>query len=93
MTPENKASWIAALRGGEYKQDKGSLYTGRGHCCLGVYCKHVAGIPVNTLRRDLQSSYDATGIKSDKRATLIAMNDDGKSFAEIADWIEQNIYE
>jgi hypothetical protein len=30
--------WIAALRSGEYSQDRGALRTDDGFCCLGVLC-------------------------------------------------------
>ena len=33
----------------------------------------------------------AIGLSSHEEAHLIAMNDDGKSFTEIADWIEANL--
>lgn len=31
-----KKKWLAALRGGKYKQCEGFLRKGGGHCCLGV---------------------------------------------------------
>jgi hypothetical protein len=31
--------WVKALRSGEYKQAKHSLYDGHKYCCLGVLCK------------------------------------------------------
>lgn len=32
----NRRRWIEALRSGEYKQCRGTLYDGTGYCCLGV---------------------------------------------------------
>jgi hypothetical protein len=43
MKPSIKAKWIAALRGGLYKQGKGALRDKRNRCCcLGVLCDQVA---------------------------------------------------
>jgi hypothetical protein len=38
MPVEAKAKWVAALRSGQYKQAKGTLYDAStdGYCCLGV---------------------------------------------------------
>lgn len=38
MKPEIKKMWCEALRGGEYKQGKETLYDGQtnSYCCLGV---------------------------------------------------------
>jgi hypothetical protein len=34
-----KATWVAALRSGEYSQTQGSLRYYAGYCCLGVLCE------------------------------------------------------
>jgi len=36
MTPENKATWIEALRSGKYKQGAYALHQSDRFCCLGV---------------------------------------------------------
>lgn len=45
MNPEIKAEWLAALRSGEYRQERGQLRSASiltedkyGYCCLGVLC-------------------------------------------------------
>lgn len=38
MNNEIKTKWVAALRGGEYKQARFALNTDGGMCCLGVLC-------------------------------------------------------
>lgn len=38
MNEEIKAEWLAALRGGQYKQVTKVLHDGAGFCCLGVLC-------------------------------------------------------
>lgn len=75
-----------------------------GFCCLGVLCEVVGlesfqqrdrtiyiyelGDMSTSLNTDFQMS-----VSLDDRAheKLIALNDAGKSFAEIADWIEANL--
>jgi len=36
MTPENKATWLEALRSGRYEQITGVLHADGAYCCLGV---------------------------------------------------------
>lgn len=36
---DNAKKWIAALRGGKYKQGAGALRDGDHYCCLGVACE------------------------------------------------------
>jgi hypothetical protein len=38
MNPRVKEKWLAALRSGEYKQEKDTLRIGDCFCCLGVLC-------------------------------------------------------
>jgi hypothetical protein len=43
MNPAVRARWVAALRGGKYKQCKGMLRDHRNRCCcLGVLCDQIA---------------------------------------------------
>lgn len=39
MDKKIKTKWLKALRSGKYKQAKGYLFDGEGHCCLGVLCR------------------------------------------------------
>jgi hypothetical protein len=39
MNPEIKAKWVAALRSGQYQQNRGSLRRNDAFCCLGVLCE------------------------------------------------------
>jgi len=36
MTPENKATWLEALRSGRYEQITSALHADGAYCCLGV---------------------------------------------------------
>jgi len=104
---QKKAEWLAALRSGQYQQGKGLLFTGTGFCCLGVYAEvlgvpkrtsYTGSIGYDYM---LTGNYDAYGIadrwasglqKEDAVYLADTLNDDqGKTFAEIADWIEANL--
>ncbi len=88
--------WIKALRSGEYDQCKGTLRDEGGrYCCLGVLYHVVRGteppVGINVLDDYM---IGATGVKSPTAAcnttvlSLAVLNDSGKSFIEIADFIE-----
>ena len=125
MDDELKAKWVAALRGGEFKQGQSMLHDpgDDSYCCLGVLCKVVGAkfgpsdtdewrvydyVPV--LNGRMLSKKDAEELDAafcsevgiPNQTVLISMNDgtgtegqDGyeapKSFAEIADYIENNL--
>lgn len=115
MDPVIKAQWIAALRSGQFKQDKGMLrspVTG-GYCCLGVLC-HATGHMTDDdgyARTEDDDGHEVAcsmelpaalatrfGITDTTEIELISMNDGTggyvgkpKSFAEIADYIEENL--
>lgn len=91
FTPEIKAKWVATLRSGDYKQASGSLHWPAfdTYCCLGVLCKiqEMGTVDSKDNYRPLEA---ALGL--DTMMTLVDMNDvDKKSFAEIADYIEENL--
>jgi hypothetical protein len=97
---EFKAKWIAALRSGEYKQGEGELHNPHRdtYCCLGV-AGRIAGVSAEDLRRDgflkkeMSNSIPYCLVNDNGTVSrLIAMNDsEGKSFSEIADYIESNL--
>lgn len=89
--------WIAALRSGEHKQGKEALLNHNGEmCCLGVYAK-LRGFPIqvsandDTMHTNTEMYTIISGeISSDlDQHVLIGMNDRGKTFEEIADFIEE----
>ncbi len=102
-----QTKWIAALRSGEYAQDRSQLKSARGYCCLGVACvvlgldfrrtplgayetkgRETAELPYSamvTLGLDSKSGHPVGGGIG---RTLAKMNDDGESFAYIADVLE-----
>lgn len=103
MDAQLKQKWLEALRSGEYKQGKHVLRTQQDEfCCLGVLC-HV--VSPNGWSTDSEGGFfygdrkgylpveisRATAFPTGHELALAGMNDNGESFAEIADWIEANI--
>ena len=105
MKENIKNLWVDALRSGEYNQTTHQLEDKEGYCCLGVLCKvgEKEGIPVDTdssgelegvdlteqvdiLEWSGTSQFDQSGAQN----ILIGMNDDGKTFEEIADHIDNH---
>lgn len=106
MDAQLKAKWIEALRSGKYEQARGRLHTrDGGYCCLGVLCR-VADLEIDEDTGDavvgaLESGDDYQPIYdiiSKENAPPLWRRNDGLgefekalSFAEIADYIEENI--
>ena len=103
MNPTVKAKWIAALRSGEYQQGQYALRTpDNKFCCLGVLCDVV---DPTKWGHDYSYSYDGnwddvlipSGLSSElgigfaTQDILSKKNDDGYSFNEIAEWVEENL--
>lgn len=102
MDAEIKAKWVKALRSGEYKQGLCRLHHNNTYCCLGVFCI-VAGRQTPDAATQMMSLVEYTETTNanydfikeqlgDRHYRLEEMNDrEGKSFAEIADYIEANL--
>lgn len=97
LDKEVKAKWVEALRSGKFKQGKGKLKYGDNYCCLGVACE--IGITSKDFNSELVS---LDFLPSSIQDELAKMNDGskykwenrkiaGRSFMEIADWIEENL--
>jgi hypothetical protein len=103
MDAELKKKWVEALRSGEYCQTREVLTDGAGFCCLGVLCEvqgikksdlghyFYAGELVNDLGATDDDTFQVGGLTAQRRDKLAGMNDNGQSFEEIADWIEENL--
>lgn len=90
MDSQLKAKWVEALRSGEYTQIPMELHDKEngGYCCLGVLCR-IAEID---LAGDTGPIYRKLNNMTGDYAPLVDLNDNqGKNFAEIADWIEANL--
>jgi hypothetical protein len=96
MDANLKTKWVEALRSGEYKQGTEYLLNrcNGTYCCLGVLCV-VYGIPNDRISMNMTTTLpmDIDGLSEDVCSHLgDTMNDyQGKTFAEIADYIEANI--
>jgi hypothetical protein len=107
MNAELKAKWVAALRSGHYEQGRDALKTRDGKfCCLGVLCdvidqngwtenecgyafefkgEYHGGLLPASLQKDLGwTGFSVMG-------ELITRNDMGRTFGEIAEYIEKEI--
>lgn len=100
MDKELKAKWVAALRDGSYSQARGLLYDeeNESFCCMGVLAhltgrkkETMNGIPVDMNNRNNCDRLIARPDSDHIQCVLERMNDSGKSFSEIADYIEANL--
>jgi hypothetical protein len=106
LKKEYKIPWLKKLRSGRYKQVQGKLHkyeygeTAKsklilGYCCLGVLCTTdpEAKKAIDDMETVLDPVYfEKFGLTEDEQDILIKMNDhEGKSFKEIADYIEKNL--
>lgn len=104
MTDEQAKVWTAALRSGDYAQSTGQLETKpddagsrkpAGFCCLGVANKALDyGLGSHcAVLKDYEQGNDPLeyiGLPKEIQIILYSMNDSrGKSFAEIADFIDE----
>ena len=101
MDKKLKARWLKALRSGKYAQCTRDLYDGKGYCCLGVLQKLVTrknpprrwggenDDPMPQAMRFLNRKPE--GWSSSPHYRLADMNDSGKSFKALADYIEQHL--
>jgi hypothetical protein len=101
---EFKAKWLKALRSGRYKQATGILRRRQdGHpayCCLGVACNLINPNVWRKQDNDYNeydwgdthgSSTELPFLKPTDGERLSVMNDNGGTFAEIADYIEASV--
>ena len=92
-----KKKWLRALRSGEFEQGTGMLEDNNSYCCWGVLC-NISGYssvpeesfaPVSVCARVFETGSVVDIDKTQK--TLAAMNDKGKDFNTIADFIERSL--
>ena len=101
-----KEKWLIALRSGEYEQCKGALYDNGKFCCIGVEC-HLHGVSIKAMKKNAKTGgtnmsfdkipkymnmlVDYKRLSTSPQQILIEMNDGGKFFKQIANWIERNL--
>lgn len=108
MKKEIKQKWLDALRSSKYQQGQGWLCLDNKYCCLGVLAEELGILeeyePNSNFKviKEDDKNYNIVSLPEEMEkeleienhiVTLIAMNDGGKPFTEIADWIEANIEE
>lgn len=93
MDTKIKTKWINALRFGRYKQANSVLMDVHGaFCCLGVLGK-IQGLPTGELSCKMTSDLPRgknAGLPKKSRDLLARMNDEGKTFKEIAAYIARH---
>lgn len=104
MNQENKKRWVEALRSGTYEQGRLALRKDDRYCCLGVLCDlkedvnwtksygaykpFPDSISVDYLDERIRIWAD---LDAGSMFSLTDMNDNGYTFEEIANWIEENL--
>ena len=93
LDPVKKKKWVKALRSGKYKQQReGFLKKDGAYCCLGVACSIKVTKPFNNESMSLSGFTSCRFLPEDIQEKLQLMNDKkGKSFEQIANWIEKNL--
>ena len=101
MDAELKAKWVATLRSGNYEQGRKKLRSENNKCCcLGVLCDIAdpkewrPNSPTGAYSHRKQQCLPRDGFCGLARSVitkLANMNDRGKSFSEIADYIEKHL--
>jgi hypothetical protein len=103
MDKQTKKDWIKALRSGEYPQGYGKLHSSEGKfCCLGVLCDIALDswweLDSSGEKYKLGGGYSymppidlIDDLGPEVCLRLANLNDKGKSFDEIAAYIEINL--
>jgi hypothetical protein len=100
MNKDLKQKWLAALRGGQYRQAMHTLRRtdggGVSYCCLGVLCCVSGEFRPGDPRLEQASLLSAEALHlvgGDRNINdhLSQLNDGGRSFSEIADFIERRL--
>lgn len=97
LPEEFKSKWVAALRSGEYKQCKQTIHDKESNsfCCIGVAAVLHGHNPeahdFSTVGYIQLPDAIANGFRNQNTIDLMHLNDSGKSFTEIADYIEANL--
>lgn len=87
------AEWAYGLRSGFYTQFKGALRGPTGFfCALGVACDLAGATTENNISDQFNFKPGASLASNDWIGEIMRMNDSyGKTFSQIADWIEEKI--
>ncbi len=98
MDKKLKAKWVKALESGKFKQAKGTLKRVHGedsaYCCLGVLREICPQVYIGEKREPKLLPLDAIkriGMRESQQGRLAEMNDQGRSFKQIAKWIRAHL--
>jgi hypothetical protein len=95
MNKTIKAKWVKALRSGKYRQAQDVLRSDSGaYCCLGVL-RSVMHKGSSLKKGDEEYLHPdhkkEAGLSYKQQGQLATMNDEGKTFSQIADYIEKKL--
>ena len=93
MDKKLKARWIKALRSGRYEQTTGVMESFGSYCCLGVLRKIMHPTSKKTAPSEdilCPSHAIEAGLHVRSQRKLTELNDEGKTFPEIAAFIEKH---
>ena len=94
MIKEYKEKWLKALRSGEFEQGTEWLENDGKYCCLGVIRKIIdsnSGLSAYDEEFLHPDHEKICGLNYAQQIELAKMNDSGKTFEEIADYIEKEM--
>lgn len=90
LTQQQLTSWVEALRSGKFKQCGQAMESNGAYCCLGVL--HITLYPNAFWRylpvEEVNKRYSEIEGKLDVCPFIIMNDNEGKTFEEIADYIE-----
>ena len=95
-----KKKWLKALRSGDFEQCAERLVNNGRYCCLGVlrYLNnpHDGSSAIDPYHSKISGGMKLSqrqlaefGLSDNDQLEAVTMNDKGRSFLEIADWIEE----
>ena len=101
-----KNKWVGALRSSDYEQGRQQLCDGERFCALGVLCDTL-GLGFSVLSDGRRAYRDRDGYRDSRVfpmhvseeiglagieiSDIAKMNDEGRTFGEIADYIEREL--
>ena len=94
-----KVGWLQALRSGEYLQVQAELHRSldaicsvERHCCLGVLADQFGVLDAcSGYFRAKGTDGEWFVVPADVQLKLASLNDEGKTFLQIADYIEKHL--
>lgn len=90
MNKSIKKKWLKNLKSGKFKQAYSELKSGKNSfCCLGVLCETMKVGYKPSSNFPCAATLKAAGLKKEQAELLANLNDSGRSFNYIANFIEK----